>query len=167
MTSAKDLVARSGFVEVARPRPGIEVVVYVAEEAQLDVEGRYAVSCETHGALVGERTKDGAARTARHPELFCEDCREPVRVEPSDSLFRDGSGLWVVLSDGQPARRYKHKGSAMRAAKREAKKAKAFCATCKVDRTFHGCRTKHCDYCGDEVKPLNGSKTPTEVQDRI
>lgn len=52
---------------------GARIVVYVAQEQGLDVDGRYAVVCELHSTLAGETSKRRALRDMRRPE-FCEDC---------------------------------------------------------------------------------------------
>jgi hypothetical protein len=64
----------AGFVGRATYEPtGARIVVYVAREQGLDVDGRYAVVCRLHATLVGETSKRRALRMARFPE-FCEEC---------------------------------------------------------------------------------------------
>jgi hypothetical protein len=49
--------------------------VALAEEAEIDVDGKYAVICPTHGNVVGSRTKADAVKLARATDEFCDECR--------------------------------------------------------------------------------------------
>ena len=70
----EDATSHAGFVgQATYEATGTRITVYVARAQGIDVEGRYAVVCELHGALVGETSKRRAMRSARFPE-FCEAC---------------------------------------------------------------------------------------------
>lgn len=49
------------------------VVIYVADEAGLDVGEKYAVSCETHNVLAGVSSIPKARPSLKVPD-FCEEC---------------------------------------------------------------------------------------------
>lgn len=52
------------------------VVIYDAAESGIDVGGdRYAVVCEAHGVIVGERAMVRARLSMRASENFCGECR--------------------------------------------------------------------------------------------
>ena len=53
------------------------MVIYDAAKAGIDVSGRYAVVCESHGAIVGA-TSMPKARASMKSGDFCEECQQPV-----------------------------------------------------------------------------------------
>jgi hypothetical protein len=50
------------------------VVIYKAAEQGLDVEGKYAVVCKTHGSFVGASSLPSARPLLKVPD-FCDGCR--------------------------------------------------------------------------------------------
>jgi hypothetical protein len=58
------------------PFTGDWVVIYVAAEADIDVEpDRYAVSCEAHSTLVGASSMALARASMKNSDLWCEACQ--------------------------------------------------------------------------------------------
>ena len=54
-----------------------KVVIYLAEEQGIDVDGmRYAVVCDAHGTLVGETSIPRARLAMKRPDNFCDECRK-------------------------------------------------------------------------------------------
>lgn len=52
---------------------GADIVFYNAEKAGMDVDGKYAVVCETHNCLVGTTSMPKAREIMKCPD-FCQDC---------------------------------------------------------------------------------------------
>jgi hypothetical protein len=50
------------------------VVIWEAEAAGIDVEARWAVTCEAHGTIVGETSVARARLSMKRPDNFCEFC---------------------------------------------------------------------------------------------
>lgn len=55
--------------------PGKKVVIYVALEQGIDVEGKYAVVCDAHGTLCGSTSVRDARVLMKNPHGFCEECQ--------------------------------------------------------------------------------------------
>ena len=54
---------------------GTKVVIYRAEEADIDVApDKYAVVCDAHGTLVGDTSIPKARLSMKDPSNFCEEC---------------------------------------------------------------------------------------------
>lgn len=53
------------------------IVIYEASEQGLDVDGRYAVVCETHNTVCGTTSIPKARPFLKIPE-FCEPCMSPI-----------------------------------------------------------------------------------------
>lgn len=59
-----------------------KVVIYIAEEQGIDVDGcKYAVVCDTHNTIVGTTSLPNARGFMKYPE-FCETCMK------NDSSFK-------------------------------------------------------------------------------
>ncbi len=53
-----------------------KVVIYIAAEQGIDVDGKYAVVCDAHGTMVGETSLSKARFTMKSPDSFCDGCRQ-------------------------------------------------------------------------------------------
>lgn len=59
--------------------PGSKVVIYVASEQGIDVKpDKYAVVCDEHATLCGTSSVPKARDLMKHPDEFCEQCRELI-----------------------------------------------------------------------------------------
>lgn len=64
----------AGLVERTKNRStGLLMGLYAAEQTDLDVDERWAVVCETHGAIVSAPTLQLAHESMAYP-LWCEEC---------------------------------------------------------------------------------------------
>ena len=58
--------------------PGKKVVIYIAEEQGMDVDGcKYAVVCDAHSTIVGTMSLPDARGFMKYPE-FCETCMKEI-----------------------------------------------------------------------------------------
>lgn len=66
---------KAGYI--ASLRSGLNrgwVVIYEAEAQGFDVDGRYAIVCETHCTLIGATSMKQARAVMKDPGYFCEEC---------------------------------------------------------------------------------------------
>lgn len=93
---------RAGFVAAARTAlDGGFVAVYVAEAQQIDVDGkRYAVVCESHGAIAGESSQKKARISMQAPENFCDECRKLELIEDENGNVTVDGMRWMKVRDG-------------------------------------------------------------------
>lgn len=76
MRKSKPYSDRAGYI--ASARTGLErgwIVIYHALYQGIDVNGPYAVVCESHGAIVGASDIKQARASMKDPTSFCHDCR--------------------------------------------------------------------------------------------
>ena len=68
---------RAGYI--ASLRSGLNhgwVVIYDAVSQGMDVDGRYAIVCETHSTLIGATSLKQARQVMKDPNFFCEGCEK-------------------------------------------------------------------------------------------
>lgn len=68
---------------------GTAVAVWDAEaQGQDTTDGRWAVVCESHGAILNRKTRAAAVHFAPFPANFCEDCA--ALSEPIQDTIQEG-----------------------------------------------------------------------------
>jgi len=55
--------------------PGTKIVIYIATEQGIDVDGKYAVVCDAHGTICSSANLPQARLSMKAPESFCDACR--------------------------------------------------------------------------------------------
>ncbi len=66
----------AGYIAERIFRPnGSHIVIYLAEEQEIDVDGKYAVVCSKHATIVGASSLRDARVVMRAPDNFCDACR--------------------------------------------------------------------------------------------
>jgi len=56
--------------------PGKKVVIYIAKDQGMDVDGKYAIVCDAHGTLCGTTNMPDARIIMKNPHNFCEGCMD-------------------------------------------------------------------------------------------
>lgn len=74
------------------------VVIYDAKAQNVDVDGRYVVSCETHGTLTGATSLPKARPFLKVPE-FCEECMAHERTQEAIADVRSGDRDFLNLDN--------------------------------------------------------------------
>lgn len=72
MSVRKPYNINAGYI-ASRKFRGSYIVIYNAQAQNVDVDGKYAVVCETHSRLVGTTSIPKARQIMKNPD-FCEMC---------------------------------------------------------------------------------------------
>jgi len=69
------------------PDTGCTMSLYVAEQAGLDADETWVAVCETHGSMVGARSRAQGRESLENPE-WCEECAEAleIKMQPNGKL---------------------------------------------------------------------------------
>ncbi len=86
---AYNLQGIAGLAERTKhPDTGCTMSLYVAEQAGIDSDEAWMAVCETHGCMVGARTRAQARESAGSPE-WCEECAEALEttMQPNATTY--------------------------------------------------------------------------------
>lgn len=72
MSTRKPHNSNAGYI-AEKQYNGAHIVIYVASEQGIDVDGKYAVVCEKHGCMTGASSVPRAREIMKLPD-FCEKC---------------------------------------------------------------------------------------------